>query len=321
LERRRKKTNKNMSNNPIDELRGMQVPVSEQEWEAIVHDKRYLKKFGKKARLSPKGRAALIASAAAVLITVPILISTLSHKTTDTVQDNRPVVQSVVLQQEAAKETTPNVSTVTTKPVTTPKSEETRQALPSTSGATVQATTHEQSTLTAVTEARVPSNNPSAVTNIQTSTATPTITLANNTPTETSTTTKHEPLTNRSDNQSQPANTNLEENQPMVEKSQDNSESESEALNEFFIPSAFSPNGDGVNDLFFVKANFVPQNFEMNILNRNGELVFRTREIDSQWDGKIRNQKLPEGVYVCIIKYTDQNGEIKTKKGQVLLLQ
>lgn len=310
-----------MSNNPIDELRGMQVPVSEQEWEAIVHDKRYLKKFGKKARLSPKGRAALIASAAAVLITVPILISTLSHKTTDTVQDNRPVVQSVVLQQEAAKETTPNVSTVTTKPVTTPKSEETRQALPSTSGATVQATTHEQSTLTAVTEARVPSNNPSAVTNIQTSTATPTITLANNTPTETSTTTKHEPLTNRSDNQSQPANTNLEENQPMVEKSQDNSESESEALNEFFIPSAFSPNGDGVNDLFFVKANFVPQNFEMNILNRNGELVFRTREIDSQWDGKIRNQKLPEGVYVCIIKYTDQNGEIKTKKGQVLLLQ
>ena len=313
-----------MSNNPIDELRGMQVPVSEQEWEAIVHDKRYLKKFGKKARLSPKGRAALIAGAAAILITVPILISTLSHKTTDTVQDNRPVVQSVVLQQEAAKETTPNVSTVTTKPVTTPKSEETRQALPSTSGATVQAATHEQSTLTAVTEARVPSSNPSAVTSSPTSTSTPTptktIILANNTPTETSTTTKHEPLTSRSDNHPQPANTNLEENQPVVEKSQDNSESESEALNEFFIPSAFSPNGDGVNDLFFVKANFVPQNFEMNILNRNGELVFRTREIDSQWDGKIRNQSLPEGVYVCIIKYTDQNGDIKTKKGQVLLL-
>ena len=317
-----------MSNNPIDELRGMQVPVSEQEWEAIVHDKRYLKKFGKKARLSPKGRAALIAGAAAVLITVPILISTLSHKTTDTVQDSRPVAQTVVPQQEAANETTPTVSPVTTNPVTAPKSEEARQSLPSTSGATVQAATHEQSTLTAVTEARVPSSNPSAVTSSPTSTSTSTsnptptktIILANNTPTETSTTTKHEPLTSRSDNHPQPANTNLEENQPVVEKSQDNSESESEALNEFFIPSAFSPNGDGVNDLFFVKANFVPKNFEMNILNRNGELVFRTREIDSQWDGKIRNQSLPEGVYVCIIKYTDKNGDIKTKKGQVLLL-
>lgn len=312
-----------MSNNPIDELRGMQVPVSEQEWESIVHDKRYLKKFGKKARLSPKGKAALIAGAAAILITVPILISTLSHKTTDTVQDNRPI-QSVVLQQEAAKEPSPNVSTVTTNPVTTPKPEKTRQALPSTSSATIQASTHEQSALTAVTEARVPSNNPSSVTNTPTSTPTPTptptIILANNTPTETSNTTKHPPLTNRSDNHPQSANTNLEENQPVVEKSQDNSESESEALNEFFIPSAFSPNGDGVNDLFFVKANFVPQNFEMNILNRNGELVFRTREIDSQWDGKIHNQKLPEGVYVCIIKYTNQNGEIKTKKGQVMLL-
>ena len=89
-----------MRNNPIEELRDLKAPVTEEEWEAIVHDKRYVKKFGRKAGLSPKGRAALIAGAAAVLLTVPILVSTLSHKTNDTVQENRPVAQPAAQQPE-----------------------------------------------------------------------------------------------------------------------------------------------------------------------------------------------------------------------------
>ena len=52
-----------MKNNPIEELRDLKAPVSEQEWESIVHDKRYVKKFGRKTGLSPKGRAALIIGA------------------------------------------------------------------------------------------------------------------------------------------------------------------------------------------------------------------------------------------------------------------
>ena len=75
-----------MNNNPIEELRRMETPVSESEWDAIVHDKRYVQKFGRKPGLSPKGRAALIAGAAAVLIAIPILFKTLSNKSSEAAQ-------------------------------------------------------------------------------------------------------------------------------------------------------------------------------------------------------------------------------------------
>ena len=119
-----------MRNNPIEELRDLKAPVSEQEWESIVHDKRYVKKFGRKTGLSPKGRAALITGAAAVLLTVPILISTLSHKSNDTVQNNRHVTRTTAPRQETVNETTPAVSQMTTNTAAETKKNETPQILP-----------------------------------------------------------------------------------------------------------------------------------------------------------------------------------------------
>ena len=313
-----------MSNNPIEELRDLKVPVSEQEWEAIVHDKRYVKKFGRKSGLSPKGRAALIIGAAAVLITVPILVSTLSHKTTDTVQDNRPVAQTIVVPQpETANETTPAISPVTTNPVATPKSEETRQALPSSSSATTNAAAPEQSTLTAVTEARIPANNQPAQT-IKPAIATPTTPqpteTISNSPKNTSSTTVSSSKKNQTaiaDNHPKAANSTADENLTNMEKSPEEPVVEAE---EFFIPTAFTPNGDGLNDLFKVQANFVPNTFEMSIFNRKGELMFLSQDMGIGWDGQFRGQTLPSGVYVCIIKYTDSQGNIQKKQGQVMLL-
>ena len=73
-----KNTNTNMNNNPIEELRQMTSPVSEQEWASITSDKRYTQKFGRKNGLSPRGRAGIITGVAAALIAVPILVKTLT---------------------------------------------------------------------------------------------------------------------------------------------------------------------------------------------------------------------------------------------------
>ena len=89
---------------------------------------------------------------------------------------------------------------------------------------------------------------------------------------------------------------------------------------QFFIPTAFTPNGDGLNDLFMVKANFEPRSFEMTVLNRGGDALFQTRDINIGWDGQLHGKLLPQGVYVCIIKYKDSQGNEHKQQGQVLLI-
>ena len=310
-----------MNSNPIDELRNMKVPVSEQEWESIVHDKRYVKKFGKKPGLSPKGRAALIAGAAAVLVSIPILVKTLSHKVTDTAQASPTVTQVIDTQTGENDNSQSAVSPVTQKASEAQHPETTPRMLPSTSSATTNAAGHEQSTLTAVAEARAPIASSSSHTSVP-------ATHASTQPTDNVSTSSEKPaniattesLTKRHqivENQPQMANVIPDESKSAPEKSPDDTEAD---VDEFFIPSAFTPNGDGLNDLYFVQANFVPRTFEMSILNRNGDLVFLTRDMNIGWDGQHHGQTLPSGVYVCIIKYTDRHGNIQKKQGQLLLL-
>ena len=124
---------------------------------------------------------------------------------------------------------------------------------------------------------------------------------------------------NIADNRPQTASTISDEYQPTVERSQE--EPAVVEADEFFIPTAFTPNGDGLNDLFKVQANFVPNTFEMSIFNRKGELLFLSQDMGIGWDGQFRGQTLPSGVYVCIIKYTDRDGKMQKKQGQVMLLQ
>ncbi len=53
-----------------------------------------------------------------------------------------------------------------------------------------------------------------------------------------------------------------------------------------YIPSAFTPNGDGINDLFFVEGRDIdPDNFLLQIFNRNGEIVFESADPTLKWDG------------------------------------
>ncbi len=88
-----------------------------------------------------------------------------------------------------------------------------------------------------------------------------------------------------------------------------------------FAPTAFSPNGDGVNDQFFISSNLVRQ-FEIKIFNRWGESIFESLDPDFQWDGSLANGgSAPEGVYVFKVRIQDIEGDIWNEKGTFTLLR
>jgi gliding motility-associated-like protein len=72
---------------------------------------------------------------------------------------------------------------------------------------------------------------------------------------------------------------------------------DSSCINNFAIPDIFSPNGDRMNDTFFLPhvCNLSP--FAMHIYNQWGELVFESQDINQGWDGKYKGKEQPEGVY------------------------
>jgi gliding motility-associated-like protein len=92
------------------------------------------------------------------------------------------------------------------------------------------------------------------------------------------------------------------------------------------IPKAFTPNGDGVNDLFSaaasVAAGFEADSFSLRIFNRWGELMFEARNILEAWDGKNKKQKpVPEETYIYLLIATDRFGMRAECKGSVLVLR
>ena len=79
-----------------------------------------------------------------------------------------------------------------------------------------------------------------------------------------------------------------------------------------YIPNAFSPNGDGINDIFKVKGIFIDEDkFEMFIYNRWGDLFFETYDINIPWDGTANGgtEIVQQDVYVYIVNLTDIFGE------------
>lgn len=64
-----------------------------------------------------------------------------------------------------------------------------------------------------------------------------------------------------------------------------------------YIPNAFTPNGDGINDTFSVKGEGI-RNFHLYIYNRWGEKIFETTNPRQQWDGIYEGQPAEQGTYV-----------------------
>lgn len=74
-----------------------------------------------------------------------------------------------------------------------------------------------------------------------------------------------------------------------------------------YLPNAFSPNNDGLNDVFEPISNF--ELMDIKIYNRWGELLFESTGNSIKWDGIFKGQYCPAGVYVADISYTDCNAK------------
>lgn len=93
-----------------------------------------------------------------------------------------------------------------------------------------------------------------------------------------------------------------------------------------YIPNAFTPDGDGLNDIFKAVANCPLETFHMQIFNRWGNLVFESRDIDRGWNGHSLNKSFYSSneVYTYLVTYTQRlDGVILPTelKGHVTLLR
>lgn len=85
-----------------------------------------------------------------------------------------------------------------------------------------------------------------------------------------------------------------------------------------FVPNAFTPNGDGINDLFLVRSMYPLDNFFLVVYNRWGEKVFETTEQKSGWKGDFKNRPAEAGAYSYILR-ADCRGLLIERKGNISL--
>jgi gliding motility-associated-like protein len=87
------------------------------------------------------------------------------------------------------------------------------------------------------------------------------------------------------------------------------------------MPTGFTPNGDGLNDIFRVKYPFAVKSFHLLIYNRWGEKVFETNNIREGWDGYWKGELSLQGIYVWVISFTGTNNKAQQLKGTVTLIR
>jgi gliding motility-associated-like protein len=89
----------------------------------------------------------------------------------------------------------------------------------------------------------------------------------------------------------------------------------------YYVPNAFSPNGDGLNDVFRAIPAGMANTQYFKVMNRYGETVFETNQYLKGWDGTFKGKKQPLGVYVWFVKGQDKDGKTVEMKGTVMLVQ
>jgi gliding motility-associated-like protein len=92
----------------------------------------------------------------------------------------------------------------------------------------------------------------------------------------------------------------------------------------FFMPNAFTPNQDGLNDEFIPVGKFEGlRDYSFTVWNRWGDLIFSTDDFRVGWNGQRNNtgEVAPPGVYAYLIEYIDPLSERKTIKGHCTLIR
>lgn len=92
-------------------------------------------------------------------------------------------------------------------------------------------------------------------------------------------------------------------------------------LSDVLIPSSFTPNDDGVNDMFIpIYSGIVPDMYSLQIWSRFSDIVFESNDPKEGWDGTFQNRDVSPGLYVFILQFRNvTSGEYYNKKGTILV--
>jgi len=92
-----------------------------------------------------------------------------------------------------------------------------------------------------------------------------------------------------------------------------------------WAPDAFTPNGDGLNDVFVLVSNMQMEEFTLWVVDRGGTIVFISHDINMGWDGQFQGKLLPMQTYVWYAQFSFSGGSgsnvRQSAKGTVLLLR
>ena len=292
-----------------EQFENYQVPVDEAGWESIIQDKSVVKyNQGRKIRRAALYGAATLATVG--IVTVAVLLSRPQQPAASAPQEparQEMAAESAPMTSQAPAHAQPQAAPARTTSATAPIAAN----VPSDNMTAASATTASIPTQAPPAAANPPAPKPAPATPTSVPQPTPApmptvqpMQVPSPTPQHSAATTPSAPKAEPDENESptpQPQTTNKT----------------------FFAPNAFSPNDDGVNDIFYVFANVEYTEFELNIYSRNGDHVFQSRNIENGWNGR-RNgvgEMLPQGVYVYTIKYKTAQHKSGIERGQILLLQ
>lgn len=87
------------------------------------------------------------------------------------------------------------------------------------------------------------------------------------------------------------------------------------------VPNIFSPDGDGLNDLFRPVITYTPVNYQLLITDRQMKTIFETRDFNESWDGSEGSSPVPGGVYLWFLKITTPAGRVINRTGTLTVIK
>lgn len=95
-----------------------------------------------------------------------------------------------------------------------------------------------------------------------------------------------------------------------------------ECLQTIYIPNSFTPNGDGVNDFWFVEGNNIRVK-SIQIFNRWGDKIYESNDASIPWIGQVHggNYYAQDGVYAYKVVYSNTDNNVQEKNGHITLIR
>jgi gliding motility-associated-like protein len=90
---------------------------------------------------------------------------------------------------------------------------------------------------------------------------------------------------------------------------------------DIYVPTGFTPNGDGKNDKFIPFPVGVKQINYFRVFNRWGQMIFSTTRLNDGWDGRFGGAEQPTGTYVWMVQGVTKDNKVITKKGTITLIR